>query len=165
MHHLSACMQVDRDLRVMLVKPDAPAPKTIDVTVWQRAIPQFNIHHLEDVQVKFTVTFLWNHCFGYQNGPYTGLSSLRGAIAVRKKWLVPNSIVVTSRTSYIKRHYNGNSLSYFSCVLPFLCSFCVRDIVHNSSARQTRFRIAQDQTGWWQLIDWLIGTCARANAR
>ena len=45
-------MQVDRDLRVMLVKPDAPAPKTIDVTVWRKAIPQFNIHHLDDVQAS-----------------------------------------------------------------------------------------------------------------
>ena len=45
-------MQVDKDLRVMLVKPDAPAPKTIDVTVWRKAIPQFNIHHLDDVQVS-----------------------------------------------------------------------------------------------------------------
>lgn len=36
----------------MLVKPDAPVPKTIDVTVWRKAIPQFNIHHLDDVQAS-----------------------------------------------------------------------------------------------------------------
>ncbi|DBB12106.1 TPA: hypothetical protein ACH3X3_006217 [Trebouxia sp. C0006] len=48
--HEELVSQVDKDLRVMLVKPDAPAPKTIDVTVWRRAIPQFNIHHLDDVQ-------------------------------------------------------------------------------------------------------------------
>ena len=44
-------MQVDKDLRVMLVKPEAPAPRTIDVTVWRKAIPQFNLHHLDNVQV------------------------------------------------------------------------------------------------------------------
>ena len=42
----------------MLVKPDAPAPKTIDVTVWRRAIPQFNIHHLDDVQVGADLALL-----------------------------------------------------------------------------------------------------------
>ena len=46
------CVQVDKDLRVMLVKPDAPPPRTIDVTVWRRAIPQFNLHHLDDVQAR-----------------------------------------------------------------------------------------------------------------
>lgn len=45
-------MQVDKDLRVMLVKPDAPPPKTVDVTVWPKAIPQFNLHHLDQVQVS-----------------------------------------------------------------------------------------------------------------
>ena len=44
--------QVDKDLRVMLVKPDAPAPKTVAFTLWKRAIPQFNIHHLDDVMVR-----------------------------------------------------------------------------------------------------------------
>ena len=44
-------VQVDKDLRVMLVKPDAPPPKTVDVTVWPKAIPQFNLHHLDQVQV------------------------------------------------------------------------------------------------------------------
>ena len=44
-------LQVDKDLRVMLVKPDAPPPKTVDVTVWPKAIPQFNLHHLDQVQV------------------------------------------------------------------------------------------------------------------
>ena len=42
----------------MLVKPGAPAPKTIDVTVWRRAIPQFNIHHLGDVQVSADLALL-----------------------------------------------------------------------------------------------------------
>ena len=44
-------VQVDKDLRVMLVKPEAPPPKTVDVTVWPKAIPQFNLHHLDQVQV------------------------------------------------------------------------------------------------------------------
>ena len=42
--------QVDRDIRKMLLKPDAPAPKKIAVRVWPRAIPQFNVGHLEAVE-------------------------------------------------------------------------------------------------------------------
>ncbi|KAL4430008.1 hypothetical protein ABPG77_004378 [Micractinium sp. CCAP 211/92] len=41
--------QVDKDLREMLVKPDAPKPRKVAVRVWPRAIPQFNIGHLETV--------------------------------------------------------------------------------------------------------------------
>ncbi|KAL3159086.1 hypothetical protein ABBQ32_011084 [Trebouxia sp. C0010 RCD-2024] len=48
--HEDLVAQVDKDLRVMLVKPDAPPPKTVDVTVWPKAIPQFNLHHLDEVQ-------------------------------------------------------------------------------------------------------------------
>lgn len=62
---MRAChMQVDKDLRVMLVKPDAPPPKTVDVTVWPKAIPQFNLHHLDEVQVScslFTGLDCWSH--------------------------------------------------------------------------------------------------------
>lgn len=36
-------LQVDKDLRVMLIKPDAPKPTTVGVRVWPKAIPQFNI--------------------------------------------------------------------------------------------------------------------------
>jgi len=39
--------QVDKDLRTMLIKPDAPAPRTVGVRVWPRAIPQFNVGHLD----------------------------------------------------------------------------------------------------------------------
>lgn len=31
---------MDKDLRVMLLKPDAPKPRVVGVRVWQRAIPQ-----------------------------------------------------------------------------------------------------------------------------
>lgn len=42
--------QVDRDLRKMLLKPDAPKPQTVGVRVWPRAIPQFNIGHLDTLE-------------------------------------------------------------------------------------------------------------------
>ncbi len=44
--------QVDKDLRRMLIRPDAPAPQTIGVRVWPRAIPQFNLHHLDTLEVR-----------------------------------------------------------------------------------------------------------------
>ncbi|GBG00321.1 protoporphyrinogen oxidase chloroplastic [Raphidocelis subcapitata] len=39
--------QVDKDLRTMLLKPDAPQPRIVGVRVWPRAIPQFNVGHLD----------------------------------------------------------------------------------------------------------------------
>jgi oxygen-dependent protoporphyrinogen oxidase len=42
--------QVDKDLRQMLVKPDAAEPKVIAVRTWPRAIPQFNKGHLDAVE-------------------------------------------------------------------------------------------------------------------
>ena len=42
---------MDRDLRTMLIKPDAPAPRTIGVRTWPRAIPQFNVGHLDVLEV------------------------------------------------------------------------------------------------------------------
>ncbi|GFH15219.1 protoporphyrinogen oxidase, partial [Haematococcus lacustris] len=47
--HEQLVAQVDKDLRVMLLKPDAPAPKVVGVRVWPRAIPQFNLGHLDKV--------------------------------------------------------------------------------------------------------------------
>ena len=40
-------LQVDKDVRIMLVKNDAPPAKKIGVRVWPRAIPQFNIGHTD----------------------------------------------------------------------------------------------------------------------
>eukprot|EP00884_Botryococcus_braunii_P002369 jgi/Botrbrau1/12132/Bobra.0186s0048.1 len=42
--------QVDKDLRQMLIRPDAPPARKISVRVWPRAIPQFNVGHLDVVQ-------------------------------------------------------------------------------------------------------------------
>ncbi len=42
--------QVDKDLREMLLKKDAPAPTTVGVRVWPRAIPQFNLGHLDTLE-------------------------------------------------------------------------------------------------------------------
>ena len=42
--------QVDTDLRKMLLKTDAPAPKKIALRVWPKAIPQFNVGHLDIVE-------------------------------------------------------------------------------------------------------------------
>jgi len=39
--------QVDKDLREMLIKPDAPPALKVGVRVWPRAIPQFNVGHLD----------------------------------------------------------------------------------------------------------------------
>ncbi len=36
----------------MLIKDDAPPAKKIGVRVWPKAIPQFNVGHLEVVQVR-----------------------------------------------------------------------------------------------------------------
>lgn len=38
---------VDRELRTMLIRPDAPAPITLGVRLWPQAIPQFLIGHLD----------------------------------------------------------------------------------------------------------------------
>lgn len=42
--------QVDKDLRTMLLKPDAPPPRVVGVRVWPRAIPQFNVGHLDTLE-------------------------------------------------------------------------------------------------------------------
>lgn len=42
--------QVDKDLREMLINPDAPTPEVVGVRVWPRAIPQFNLGHLDTLE-------------------------------------------------------------------------------------------------------------------
>lgn len=37
--------QVDKDLRTMLLKPDAPKPTKVGLRIWPKAIPQFNVGH------------------------------------------------------------------------------------------------------------------------
>ncbi|GAQ80272.1 oxygen-dependent protoporphyrinogen oxidase [Klebsormidium nitens] len=42
--------QVDKDIRTMLIKPDAPKPLKHGVRVWPKAIPQFTVGHLETLE-------------------------------------------------------------------------------------------------------------------
>ncbi|CAG9460956.1 unnamed protein product [Pedinophyceae sp. YPF-701] len=41
--------QIDKDLRKMLVKDDAPAPVKVGYRCWPRAIPQFNLGHMDQL--------------------------------------------------------------------------------------------------------------------
>ena len=47
----AVAVQVDEDLRRMLVRPEAPRPKVVAVGVWPQAIPQFNLGHTALLQV------------------------------------------------------------------------------------------------------------------
>ncbi|KFM28024.1 Protoporphyrinogen oxidase 1, chloroplastic [Auxenochlorella protothecoides] len=50
MPHGEIVSQVDKDLRKMLIRSDAESPHTVNVTVWPRAIPQFNVGHTDLIQ-------------------------------------------------------------------------------------------------------------------
>lgn len=50
--YICTSLQVDKDLRTMLVKPDAPEPEVVGFRVWPRAIPQFNVGHLSVLEVR-----------------------------------------------------------------------------------------------------------------
>eukprot|EP00798_Chlamydomonas_sp_ICE-L_P007469 gene7469-611_t len=58
--------QVDSDLRIMLIKPDAPPGKVIGIRTWPRAIPQFNVGHgdtLEKAKTAINVKLGWDGIF------------------------------------------------------------------------------------------------------
>lgn len=57
--------QVDKDLRTMLLKPDAPQPRVVGVRVWPRAIPQFNIGHGETLD-KAKQVGVWSLPVGWR---------------------------------------------------------------------------------------------------
>ena len=48
--------QVDSDLRRMLIKPGAAKPRTVGVRVWQKAIPQFYLGHMEALEAANEAT-------------------------------------------------------------------------------------------------------------
>ena len=52
----SALLQVDKDLREMLLTQNAPQPKVVGVRCWPRAIPQFNVGHLDQLEVGIDKT-------------------------------------------------------------------------------------------------------------
>ena len=54
--------QVDADLRIMLLKPDAPPPRMCGIRVWPRAIPQFNVGHLDILYVQPATSIPWPSC-------------------------------------------------------------------------------------------------------
>lgn len=73
-NHLSApchptASQVDKDLRKMLIRSDAESPHTVNVTVWPRAIPQFNVGHTDLIQVCKSFGRKWHGSFPLQRGP------------------------------------------------------------------------------------------------
>jgi protoporphyrinogen/coproporphyrinogen III oxidase len=41
--------QVDKDLRKMLISPDAPKPRKVGLRIWEKAIPQFNVGHTDAI--------------------------------------------------------------------------------------------------------------------
>ena len=50
---LDSSVQVDKDLRKMLIKSDAPKGELIGLRVWPKAIPQFNVGHQDLLEVGY----------------------------------------------------------------------------------------------------------------
>ena len=95
-------MQVDKDLRQMLIKEDAPPAKTIGVRVWPKAIPQFNVGHLEVVQVRQCIPAVTlAHCqsSACQADSKRAYSSCRSMLlASLQTFSIPHSALVQSHS-------------------------------------------------------------------
>ena len=79
--------QVDRDLREMLIRRDAPPAKKIGVRVWPRAIPQFNVGH------QSTVTVSLHSCMPELMSHYPGSDCLRSGDASKAVSVAPPCLI------------------------------------------------------------------------
>ena len=91
----------------MLIKDDAPPAKKIGVRVWPKAIPQFNVGHLEVVQVRRCMHALHRHlhCTASLAGPSLCMPVLlhtTGSIAAQPLFLAAISTAVTSGSTEVR---------------------------------------------------------------